>query len=176
MSRFIRCDRCTLENAIIGTVTLPPGWQTICHADLCERCCETVREFIRFKPSDADKLPVEPIPAEPAPAPSESGDKLFETSPEGPCVTLADSAAAPMTDSHDADVIGAPIPPAGMTTKSATSSMTSMTPTTPSSPSAEASTEERVRTRKFRKLRGQDAILPDPCKPSDPPAPGAPLA
>lgn len=148
MSRFIRCDRCTLENAIIGTVTLPPGWQTICHADLCERCCETVREFIRFRPSDADKLPVEPIPteAQPAPAPSEDGSKLFETVIEK------------VVEQVNAGALNTP----GVT---CTASIVD-----------ESSAEERTRTRKSRKLRGQDAILPDPRKPSDPPAPGAPLA
>lgn len=40
-------------------------------------------------------------------------------------------------------------------------------------PSHEASAEEITRTRKSRKLAGQDAILPDPRKPTDPPTPGA---
>ncbi len=79
MSRFVRCDRCDTEDSVIGTLSLPPGWQKICEVDLCESCCATVREFIRFRPSDADRLPVEPIPDQPSgPIP----DKLFETAPE----------------------------------------------------------------------------------------------
>ena len=163
MSRFIRCDRCTIENAVIGTVSLPPGWQTICHADLCERCCEIVRDFIRFRPSDAERLPVEPIPVEISASSDAPPDKLFETAPEEPCVTPADSTAVTTTDSQDAAATGAPTPPAGTTTKSETSSTTSTTLTTPSSPDAEASQEERARTRKTRKrLQGVNAILPDP--------------
>ena len=169
MSRFIRCDRCTTENAVIGTVSLPPGWQTICHADLCERCCEIVRDFIRFRPSDAEKLPVEPISLEVGPTDAPP-DKLFETSPEEPCVMPADSSAAPTTDSQDAAVTGVPTPPAGTTSPTITTIATA-TKMSPTSPDDEASTEEKARTRKTRKrLMGQGAILPDPRKPQ----PGAP--
>ena len=80
MSHFVRCDRCATENTVMGTLSLPPGWQKMCAADLCESCCELVRDFIRFKPSDAERLPVEPIPQEFAGGPA--SDKLFETAPE----------------------------------------------------------------------------------------------
>ena len=29
-------------------------------ADLCEPCCQLIREFIHFRPGDAERLPVEP--------------------------------------------------------------------------------------------------------------------
>jgi hypothetical protein len=80
MSHFIRCDRCEKEDRVIGQLSLPPGWQTILHTDLCEPCCQIVREFIRFRASDAASLLVEAPPedvlTEPIP------EKLFETAPE----------------------------------------------------------------------------------------------
>lgn len=132
MGHFIRCDRCEKQDVVMGTLSLPPGWQNVLHADLCEPCCQVVREFIRFKVSDAANLPVEPIeePASTAPV----GDKLFEIAPEVPPVS---------GDSHEA--------------------------------SAEATPAEKQRTRKAKKLQGQDAILPDPRKSEQPaPQPGAP--
>lgn len=142
MSRFVRCDRCDTENAVIGTLSLPPGWQKICEADLCESCSALVREFIRFKASDAAKLPVEPIPQELArPIP----DKLFETAPEPPTAMeqIAEKAAAIVNsgalDTPDVKCTASVVP-------------------------IEVSTEERVRTRHVRRkkaLAGQAAILPD---------------
>ncbi len=99
MSHFVKCDRCSVEDSVLGTVTLPPGWQKICGADLCEPCCTLVRDFIRFKPSDAEKLPVEPIePIEPLPP---AGDKLFETAPEVKH-EKTDPAPAPSTENPEA--------------------------------------------------------------------------
>ena len=163
MSRFIRCDRCPAESAVIGTVSLPPGWQTICHADLCERCCEIVRDFIRFRASDADRLPVEPIPLEVGPTDAPP-DKLFETAPEELCATPADSNAVPGTDSRDVAAT-ASILPAGTTMKRSTTTIpTTEMATIPSSPESEASTEERARTRRVKNR--------PPAPP--PPQPGAP--
>jgi hypothetical protein len=168
MSHFIRCDRCNLEEYVMGTVSMPPGWAKICDADLCEWCSKVVRDFIRFKPSDAQRLPVEPIPATAV----RTDGKLFETAPEEePCVTPADSTAVPMTDSQDAAAIGAPTPPVGMTRTTKTNTETGTT-TSSSQPPLDASTEERARTRKTRKkLAGVDAILPDKRIPAEPGAP-----
>ena len=155
MSRFIRCDRCATENAVIGTVSLPPGWLNICGSDLCERCCETVRDFIRFRPSEAERLPVEPIPLEVGPTDAPP-DKLFETSPvpkQESVIAQAMEKTVELVNSGALDTPGCTV----------TASI--------SNPSAEASTEEKARTRKTRKrLMGQGAILPDPRKPQ----PGAP--
>ncbi len=81
MSHFVRCDKCGLENAVLGTVTLPPGWTKVFSCDLCEACSAIVRDFIRFRPGDAKDLPVEPIPQVEATPPTADG-KLFETKPE----------------------------------------------------------------------------------------------
>lgn len=157
MSRFIRCDRCTTENAVIGTVSLPPGWLNICGSDLCERCCETVRDFIRFRPSDADRLPVEPIPLEVGPTDAPP-DKLFETAPEEKHEEINDSTttATPNSEAPNKDEC-----PQGAPTSQAVGG----------APLEEPSLEERARTRKNatrKKLLGQDAILPDPRQPGAP--------
>jgi len=145
MSRFVRCDRCDTENAVIGTLSLPAGWQKICEADLCESCSAMVREFIRFKASDAAKLPVEPIPQELAgPIP----DKLFETAPEPTAASeqIAEKAAAAV-NSGALDTPGV----------KCTAEVVPVD-TTPA---------ERQRTRRTKKtVAGQAAILPN--KPSDP--------
>ncbi len=164
MSHFIRCDRCDRQDTVMGQLSLPPGWQTILHADLCEPCCQIVKEFIRFKPSDAERLPVEPIPSEPAPVPSVSGDKLFETAPEAKREETQPG-TTPAIENRET-------PSPSQPTESA--------PTLEAvghSPVDETSTEERARTRKAKanikvkvKLAGQDAILPDVRKP-EPPAP-----
>lgn len=160
MSHFVQCDRCDTKEHVMGTVSLPPGWQKILQHDLCEPCCMMIRDFIRFKPGDAAKLPVEPIPAEPAPEPSTTGEKLFETAPQV-------SADSPAVSGHASN--GKPVPneatdgdPIGKTQPVSAEFK----------PSAEASTEERKRTRKPKAMRGQDAILPDVRKP-EPPTPGA---
>jgi hypothetical protein len=175
MSHYIRCDRCATESAVMGSISLPPAWQKICGADLCETCCALVHDFIRFKPSDAADLPVEPIPAELL-SPGPASDKLFETAPEEkpdadppvPMSAATDHASAsptgpaanpaPTSDSaalhgsavrgkHDpADPDHAPAPP----------------PAPTGIPPAvdETSAEERVRTRaakRRKKLLGQDA-------------------
>ena len=135
----------------MGQLSLPPGWQTILHADLCEPCCQIVKEFIRFKPSDAARLPVEPIEEVASTPPV--GDKLFETAPEA---------------KSDDSVTATEARPTGAEWK-ADSMQPNAAPVL--NPSAETSTEERARTRKSRKkLQGQDAILPDVRKP-EPPAP-----
>ena len=159
MSHFVRCDRCAREEHVLGTITLPPGWQKIMSADLCEPCCMIVRDFIRFKPSDAEALPIEPASTEPPPAPAEDGTKLFETKPEEQCVTPVDFTAAPMTDSAAVGAIGAQTPHAG-TMKTTIPTLTTSTKTTESQ-ALETSTEERARERKKRRMRSQSAILPD---------------
>lgn len=151
MSRFIRCDRCNSEEYVMGTVSMPPGWAKICDADLCEWCSKVVRDFIRFKPSDAERLPVEPIEVI-APV----GDKLFETTPEPNAVD--DVTNRPMSTEKrgpDASLIGESL---------GTREQSSSSGTSPAS--AECSTEERKRQRTKRKLRGQDAILPDVRQPA----------
>jgi hypothetical protein len=151
MSHFIRCDRCDRQDSVIGTVSLPPGWQKVLAVDLCEQCCHIVRDFIRFKPSDAEGLPVEPI-EEPAASIAPVGDKLFETAPE-PTISA---------DSHQSEET------CSQGEVSTSSNATAGEPAGKTQPaSAECSTEERTRTRKTRKiglkpkLQGQDAILPD---------------
>ena len=145
----------------MGTINLPPGWQKICNADLCEPCCMLVRDFIRFTPSDAARLPVEPVEAVAPLAPV--GDKLFETAPEESCVTPAVSNAAPMTECRDVVAIGAQTLPAGIPMTTSLTSTTS-TETTNRSNLNETSTEERVRTRaanRRKKLAGADPPRPD---------------
>jgi hypothetical protein len=159
MSHFIKCDRCGTQDSVLGTVSLPPGWQKVCNSDLCEPCCQIVRDFIRFRPSDAAALPVEPIPEDTTPL-EPSKDKLFETAPEVKPNEEDQSAPAPAAENQQA-------PSEAKPDKSAPTAQV-MGP----APVDETSTEERARTRKSRKLRGQDAILPDPRKPSDPPPPG----
>jgi hypothetical protein len=155
MSHFVRCDRCATEEHVMGTISLPPGWQKICNADLCEPCCMLVRDFIRFTPADAARLPVEPIEDVTPLAPV--GDKLFETAPEEICATPADFTVAPTTDSQNAGATGAQTPPAGIPTTTSSTTSTEMK-TTPSNLD-ECSTEERVRTRaakRRKKLLGPD--------------------
>lgn len=125
----------------MGTVSLPPGWQKILHAHLCEACCFMVREFINFKASDAARLPVEPV-EEVAHVPP-VGDKLFEDAPKD----SADSHQSEETRSQgevSTSLIATAGEPAGQTQPA----------------SAECSTEERKRTRK--KLKRQDVTLPNP--------------
>jgi hypothetical protein len=152
MSHFVRCDRCSIESSVLGSVTLPPGWLKVFSADLCERCCEVVRDFIRFKPSDAAALPIEPIPVEalPAPEPSKGGDTLFEEytkfsdgCPKGTIMPRTATDGDPEGQTQPASAESIPV---------------------------EVSAEERSRARKAKRarLRGQSAILPDPRKPGDP--------
>jgi hypothetical protein len=96
-----------------------------------------VRDFIRFRPGDAASLPIEPIPNKPAPEPSKTGEKLFETEPE--CKNSPNNAQD-----------------ASNTTQPTQSTAVS------AAESSETSVEERLRTkeRKKRKLRGMDAIIP----------------
>jgi len=145
MSRFVRCDRCDAENAVIGTLSLPPGWQKICEADLCESCSTLVRDFIRFKAADAAKLPVEPIPEELAgPIP----DKLFETAPEEKGEETQ-SNAAPSAENSKAQ------------TKSKRKQSLEVTEAVGTAP-IDTTAAERQRTRRTKKaLQGQTAILPD---------------
>jgi hypothetical protein len=164
MSHFIKCDRCDKQDAVIGKLSLPPGWQTILYMDLCEPCCQVVKEFLRFRPSQAANLPVEP--REEVPTAEPVGDKLFETAPEAPQV----SADSQMVSEHASN--GKLVPdnatvgePAGKTQPA----------------SAESSNEEinREKRRKTKaRLQGQDAILPDKRKPADasaePEQPGVP--
>lgn len=149
MSHFVRCDRCNVEDAVMGTVTLPPGWQKICGVDLCEPCCMLVRDFIRFKPSDAAALPVEPIPAEaqPAPEPSKDGTRLFETKPTPPNVIT-----------KIAESVAAEVNAGALDTTTCKVSMTV-------NPADEQNADERARTRKQKR-----AHIP---KPEDPQQPGA---
>ncbi len=150
MSHFIRCDRCDRQDSVMGQLSLPPGWQTILHADLCEPCCQIVKEFIRFKPSDAERLPVEPIEEVASTPPV--GDKLFETAPEPTIVQVVQEVA----EQVNSGALDTPGVKCTMTVGPAVD---------------ETSIEERTRTRKSRKkLQGQDAILPDVRKP-EPPAP-----
>lgn len=149
MSHFIRCDRCDKQTVVIGKLSLPPGWQTICYADLCEPCCQLVHDFVRFRSSDAARLPVEPIEEVAQIAPV--GDALFEIAPE--------PAPQVSADSHEAERM----PAMGSL---AHDSATAGAPTGPTQPvSAESSSEEinREKRRKTKaRLQGQDAILPDP--------------
>lgn len=167
MSHFVRCDRCELENVVLGTVTLPPGWVKVLNADLCEACSVVVRDFIHFKPSYVSHLPTEPVPDETMHGPA--SDKLFETEPEvkeeKSCVTPADSSAALTMECQNVDAT-VPTPPVGTmrigNLNQKTDIPTNTEMTKPNSPELETSIEERSRTRKKRKkLLGQDAILPD---------------
>jgi hypothetical protein len=148
MSHFVRCDRCDTEEHVMGTINLPPGWQKICNADLCEPCCMMVRDFIRFKASDAARLPVEPIPKVATLAPV--GDKLFETAPE-PQVS-----ADPLRVSEQASngklvpKNGADGDPEGQTQ-----------PASAESPTVECSTEERLRTRAVKRRKKLQDAPPD---------------
>jgi hypothetical protein len=160
MSHIVRCDRCPTEEHVMGTVSLPPGWQKVLGSDLCEPCCSLVREFIRFKPGQF--VPEEPIPVALVESDSPVSDKLFETAPE-PQVSAdsreAGSTPAMGSSAHDSATVGEP---EGKTQ-----------PASAENPLQECSTEETERTRKTRKkLQGQDAILPD--KRNAPPQPGAP--
>lgn len=181
MSHFIRCDRCDRQDTVMGQLSLPPGWQTILHADLCEPCCQIVKEFIRFKPSDAARLPVEPIPSEPAPVPSASGDKLFETAPEEkpdaktavlsptPTGSANPSSISARSDVDSASGIVSGRPDSGPNPERP--AIPPLDATGTSDAAAEASpTEKRETRRRLKKLAGQDAILPDVRKP-EPPAP-----
>jgi hypothetical protein len=157
MSHFVRCDRCATEDSVMGTISLPPGWQKICGADLCEPCCMMVHDFIRFKPSDAEKLPIEPIPAElKATQAGPISDKLFETESQ----VSADS--HPVSDT----------PAMGSRTQESATDGDPEGKTQPASaefnPAIESNAEERARTRKSRKLRAEIG-LPDQRKPTDPP-------
>lgn len=76
MSHFIKCDRCGAKENTLSAIGLPPGWQKILGADLCEFCCKLLSDFIYFKPSDAAALPVEPIPE------GAIKEELFDVSPE----------------------------------------------------------------------------------------------
>jgi hypothetical protein len=160
VSHFIRCDRCAIQDNVLGTVSLPPGWMKVLGADLCEPCCQVVRDFIRFKISDAARLPVEPIEEPAATGPAD--DKLFEIAPEPAPQVSADSR---MVSEHASN--GKLVPDDATTGES-------VGKTQPAS--AESSTEEvnRENRRKRRsKLAGQDAILPDPRpKPDDDARPG----
>jgi hypothetical protein len=151
MSHFVRCDRCAMEDSVMGTISLPPGWQKICGADLCEPCCAMVHDFIRFKPSDADRLPIEPIPAElKATQAGPISDKLFETESEE------------KTNAPGEVPVGNPDNPSA-----AGGNVRTGDPDAPAPKVAdECNAEERAKTRKARKLR---AILPDPRNPTDPP-------
>ncbi len=159
MSHFIRCDRCDKQDVTMGTLSLPPGWQNILHSDLCEPCCLIVRDFIRFKLSDAANLPIEPI-EQPAVL-CQASEQLFETAP-------ATQVSADSHQESDQASDGKVVPdhatvgePTGQTQPvSAESKLFD--------PASEATTTEKQRTRKHR---GQDAVLgPDLRKPQ----PGAP--
>lgn len=154
MSHFVRCDRCNIEDAVTGTITLPPGWQKICGADLCEPCCMMVRDFIRFKPGDAERLPVEPIPEEVAPA-ATAKTELFETAPEVKPQSPVDTTAI-------AEEVAKVVNSGALDTPTCKVTMTV-------NPSEGQNADERARTRKGRRLRGQSVILPDPRNPNEPP-------
>jgi len=150
----------------MGTINLPPGWQKICNADLCEPCCMLVRDFIRFTPADAARLPVEPVESVAPLAPV--GDKLFETAP---VKSLADVSPERGTgETGCASSVGAaPEVEAGRgnpeinPTVAGDSSRESQSGTS-ANPSLETSTEERVRTRaanRRKKLAGADPPPPD---------------
>lgn len=156
MSHFVRCDRCAREEYVMGTVTMPPGWQKIMSADLCEPCCMIVRDFIKFKPSDAEALPVEPVPNEPPPAPAADGTKLFETTPE-------------VTANEEAKPSPAPTAPDSQAPHEDRRAEGSQTNQAMAGAAVEISAEERAREKKRKKMRGQNAILPD----QRPPQPGA---
>jgi hypothetical protein len=151
MSHFVRCDRCEKEVAVLGTVTLPPGWIKVLGSDLCDDPCSgLVRDFIRFKPSDAAKLPVEPIPVAELESIGLVSDKLFETAPE---VKSEEANAAPAPTATNPEAPSQGERPQGETPAQ----------TVGTAPIDESSTEERVRTRRAKakaKLQGQDAILP----------------
>ena len=159
MSHFVRCDRCDVaEFHITPNLTLPPGWTKVLNADLCERCSEIVRDFIRFKPGDAAKLPVEPIPQEikEPPAPSTDGTKLFETVPiETPESSQVDGVTnLPMSTGNAASA------PVSRDESIGTREIS------PSSGINESSTEERAKTRKTKKrLAGVEAVIPPPAPP-----------
>lgn len=154
MSHFVRCDRCSIESAVMGTVTMPPGWLKVFSADLCERCCEVVRDFIRFRPSDAAALPVEPIPteAQPAPEPSKDGDKLFETTPE--VSSAMEQTLAKVVEQVNSGALDTP----------------GVKCTAEFNPATEANAEERSRARKAKRKAMRSPAIPDPRKPTDPPA------
>ena len=151
MSHFVRCDRCDVaEFHITPNLTLPPGWTKVLNADLCERCSEIVRDFIRFKPGDAAKLPVEPIPeeAKPAPEPSKDGEKLFETAPETKDRASEAGTSAGEPANEQCAVQGAE-----------GDRRARLVPGT----SDECSSEERAKTRKTKKrLAGVEAVIPPP--------------
>lgn len=166
MSHFVRCDRCATENHVMGTISLPPGWQKVFAADLCESCCELVRDFIRFRPSDAERLPIEPIPQEFA---GPTSDKLFETAPEEKPnaeqpvhVSAANASSTPAAADPRTPANGAAphdsLPVVADGAKPALPS-TDHAPA-PADPLAESSAEERIRTKaakRRKKQLGQEA-------------------
>lgn len=162
MSHFVKCDRCHIEEGVMGTISLPPGWQKITGADLCEACCSLVHDFIRFTPERAAAVPVESVASEELPMPEPSPDKLFETAPAKEVKLEPVSPDRPVhgaADCSESDGDGdghqtAPTPPP---------------PTLSSGPAVdETSIEERARTRKIRKR----IATPPPTEPP-PPRPAA---
>jgi len=176
MSHFVRCDRCNTEEHVMGTINLPPGWQKICNADLCEPCCMLVRDFIRFTPADAARLPVEPVESVAPLAPV--GDKLFETAPEAPCATtqIAQTERSATTqmagNGNQKNGTTNPVESKSAQTATVPSEQIASTADASNAPNSanssicqsECSTEERVRTRaanRRKKLAGADPPPPD---------------
>lgn len=156
MSHFVRCDRCAIEDSVMGTISLPPGWQKICGADLCEPCCALVHDFIRFTRARSEQLPVEPIPAT-----EQASDKLFETEPEAQVSADSQTESTPATGSDPRKAV-TDGDPEGKTQPTSAEFK----------PETEANAEERSRARKAKRKLRAEIGLPDQSKPADPPAGG----
>lgn len=147
MSHFVKCDRCSIQDHVTGTISLPPGWSKVMGNDLCEPCCRIVRDFINFRPEHDAALPVEPIPAELStePAPTQApGDKLF---PEPEPAKVIEQVLDQVADQINSGALNTP----GVT----------CTAEVHTAPDGEASVQEKQRTRRKKKtkLQGQDAVL-----------------
>jgi hypothetical protein len=105
-----------------------------------------VHDFIRFKPSDAERLPIEPISAElKATQAGAISDKLFETEAETQVSADSQTESTPATGSDPRKAVTDGDPEGKTQPTSAEFN-----------PAIESNAEERARTRKSRRLRCPD--------------------